>query len=69
MEIYVLLNQNYEGSETVCVSEDINKIHTSVCEDMDQNEDHPELEIWKNGEMIYAATGNDVLKMIVSKMK
>ena len=26
MKIYVLLKQGYEGSETICVSEDINKM-------------------------------------------
>ena len=51
MKIYVLLKQGYEGSETVCVSEDINKIRTSICEDFNPNEDYPELEIWRNGEM------------------
>lgn len=29
MKIYVLLKQEREGSKTVCVSEDINKIRTS----------------------------------------
>lgn len=69
MKIYVLLKQGYEGSNTVCVSEDINKIRTSFCEDLDQNEDYPELEIWNNGEMINGATGSDVLKMIASEIK
>jgi len=35
MKIYVLLRQDYEGSQTVCVSEDINKIRISICEDLD----------------------------------
>lgn len=30
MKIYVLLRQNYEGSDTVCVSVDINEISTSI---------------------------------------
>lgn len=69
MKIYVLLKQDYEGSNTVCVSEDINKIRTSICEDFDQNEDYPELEVWNNGEMINKTIGSDVLKMIGSEMK
>lgn len=48
MKIYVLLKQKYEGSDTVCVSENINKISTSICEDF-----YPEFEIWEDGEMIY----------------
>ena len=69
MKIYVLLKQDYDGSDTICVSEDINKIRTSICEDFDPNEDYPELEVWNYGEMIYRSTGNDVLKMIASEMK
>lgn len=68
MKIYVLLKQGYEGSETVCVSEDINKIRTSICEDFNPNEDYPELEIWKNGKMIYQTSGADVLKAISKDM-
>lgn len=63
MKIYVLLKQNYDGSDTICVSEDINKIRTSICEDFDPNEDYPELEVWNDGEMICRSTGSDVLKM------
>ena len=59
MKIYVLLRQTYEGSETVCVSVDINKIRTSICSDF-----CPELEIWENEKMIYQTSGNDVLKAI-----
>lgn len=65
MQIYVLLRQDYEGSETVCVSEDINKIHISICQDLDEQRDYMELEIWKNGEQIYRTTGSDVLKKVV----
>lgn len=64
MKIYVLL----KGSETICVSEDIDKILNSTCEDFDRedfDENYSELEIWKYGEMIYRTTGNDVLKKIV----
>lgn len=64
MKIYVLLKQGYEGSETVCVSEDINKIRTSICEDFDTKEDYPELEIWKDGKQIDFTSGSDVLKKI-----
>lgn len=59
MKIYVLLRKTCEGSETVCVSVDINKIRTSICEDF-----YPELEIWENEEMIYQASGGYVLKAI-----
>lgn len=68
MKIYVLLRQTYEGSETICVSEDINKIRKSICEDFDANEDYPVFEIWKNGEMIYQTSGSDVLKAISKEM-
>lgn len=68
MKIYVLLRQNYEGSDTVCVSADINEISTSICEDFDANEDYPVFEIWRNGEMIYQTSGSDVLKAISKEM-
>ena len=64
MKIYVLLKQGYEGNETVCVSEDINKIRTSICEDFDSQGDYPQLEIWKDGEQNYCTTGSDVLRII-----
>lgn len=66
MKIYVLLKQNYEGSDTVCVSENINKIRTSLCEI--DNDFYPEFEIWENGEIIYQASGNDVFKAIKSTL-
>lgn len=68
MKIYVLLRQKYEGSDTVCVSEDINKIRTSICKDFDVNEDYPKFEIWENEEMIYQTSGSDVLKAISKEM-
>ena len=68
MKIYVLLKQHYEDSETVCVSEDINKIRTSICEDFDVKEDYPELEIWEDGKMTYATTGNSVIKKILEEL-
>ena len=68
MKIYVLLKQKYDGNETICVSEDINKIHTSIYEDFDANEDYPVFEIWKSGEMIYQTSGSDVLKAISKEM-
>lgn len=63
MKIYVLLKQNYEGSDTVCVSENINKIRTSICKDF-----YPEFEIWEDGEIIYQISGSDVLKAISKEM-
>lgn len=68
MKIYVLLKQGREGSKTVCVSEDINKIRTSICEDFDANENYPELEIWKDGKHIYYTSGTDVLKKIAKEI-
>ncbi len=68
MKIYVLLKQKYEGSDTVCVSENINKIRTSICEDFDANEDYPEFEIWEDGRIIYQTSGSDVLKAISKEM-
>lgn len=63
MKIYVLLRQNYEGSDTVCVSADINEISTSICEDF-----YPELEIWEDGEEILNTSGSDVLKVIAKEL-
>lgn len=64
MKIYVLLRQNYEGSDTVCVSENINKIRTICeCEDF-----YLEFEIWEDGENIYQTSGSDVLKAISKEM-
>lgn len=63
MKIYVLLKQKYEGSDTVCGNENINKISTSICEDF-----YPEFEIWEDGEMIYQTSGDDVLKAISKEM-
>lgn len=68
MKIYVLLRQKYEGSDTVCVSEDINKIRTSICEDFNPNEDYLKLEIWENGEEIYQTSGSNVLKVIAKEI-
>ena len=68
MKIYVLSKQGYEGSEIVCVSEDINKIRTSICEDFDAKEDYPELEIWEDGKMTYDTSGNDVIKKIAEEL-
>ena len=68
MKIYVLSKQEYEGSEAVCVSEDINKIRTSICTDFDAGEDYPELEIWEDGKIIYYTSGNDVLKKISEEL-
>lgn len=65
MKIYVLLRQNYEGSDTVCVSENINKIRTSICECEDF---YLEFEIWEDGENIYQTSGSDVLKAISKEM-
>lgn len=69
VKIYVLLKQEYKTSETVCVSEDINKIRTSICEDFDVNEDYPVFEVWRDGENIYQTSGSDVLKAIAKEMR
>ena len=63
MKIYVLSRQKYEGSDTVCVSENINKVRKSICEDF-----YPEFEIWEDGEIIYQTSGRDVLKAISKEM-
>ena len=68
MKIYVLSKQGYEGDEAICVSEDINKIRTSICTDFDAKEDYPELEIWENGEMISNTSGNNVLNKIAEEL-
>ena len=64
MKIYILLKQKYKSNELLCVSEDINKIRTSICKDFDINEDYPIFEIWESGENIYKTSGSDVLKAI-----
>lgn len=69
MNIYVLLRQGCEDKETICVSEDINKIRTSICEDFNADEGYPVLEIWRNGENIYKTSGGDVLKVITKEMQ
>ena len=68
MKIYVLSKQGYEGSEIVCVSENINKIRTSICKDFDAKEDYPELEIWEDGWMTYSTIGDNVLKKISEEL-
>ncbi len=68
MKIYVLLKQGYDGNETICVSEDINKIRTSICEVFDVNEDYLVFEVWRYGENIYQTSGRDVLKAISKEM-
>lgn len=68
MKIYALLKQGYEGNETVCVSEDINKIRTSICGDFDAKEDYPELEIWEDGKVIDGTSGSNVLKKIAAEL-
>lgn len=70
MKIYVLLKQGqgHEGIKTICVSEDINKIRTSICKDFDANEDYPGLEIWEDGKHIYYTSGSDVLKKVAKEI-
>lgn len=68
MKIYILSKQKFCCRDTVCVSEDINKIRKSICEDLIPNEDYPELEIWKNEELILQTTGGDVLKKVASEI-
>lgn len=68
MKIYVLLKQNNDGSDTICVSENINTIRKSICEDIDAKEDYPELEIWEDGKMIYGTSGSDVLKKVAEEL-
>lgn len=68
MKIYMLSKQRYEGSEIVCICEDINKIRTSICTDFDAEEDYPELKIWKDGEMIYYTSGDNAFKKISKEL-
>lgn len=65
MEIYVLIQQDTKGSEKiVCVSEDANKIYKSIFVNINLDEGDPELEIWKDGHMIYGTKGKHVLEKI-----
>lgn len=68
MKIYILSNENYDRNGTVCVSEDINMIRTSICEDFNIQHDYPRLEIWENGKKISETTGNDVLRKVADEM-
>lgn len=69
MKIYVLLTRAYDWNKTVCVSEDVNKIRKSICEELDAMCDYPVLEIWENGKTISIVTGSDVLKKVADEMK
>ena len=68
MKIYVLLKDEQEGKETVCVSEDANKIRKFICENLDPNEDYPYLEIWENGINRLMTKGSYVLKVIAREL-
>lgn len=68
IKIYALSKKDYEGYETVCISENVNKIRTSICEEFNLDEDY-QLEIWKSGEMIDRVSGSDVLRKIAAEMK
>lgn len=68
MKIYVLMKQEYDHYETVCVSEDPKKIRTSICEDFDPEEDYPKLEIWEHGENIFEVSGSEVLKAVAKEI-
>lgn len=68
MKIYVLSTQEYDASENVCVSENIQDIRKSICEDLEQGFDYPELSIWENGELKYHTTGQEVLKKIAEEI-
>lgn len=68
IKIYVLSKQRYEGSEVVCVSEDINKIRTSICTDFDFKEDYSELEIWEDGKITYYTSGDNAFKKISKEL-
>ena len=66
MKIYVLSKKDAYGSEVVCVSEDAKEIRKSICEDLNANEDFPELTIWENGKQTFVTTGNDVLRKVAA---
>ena len=68
MKTYVLLKRGYFGMRTVIVSEDINKIHTSICTDFDVNKDYPKLEIWEDGKMTYYTSGDNAFKKISKEL-
>lgn len=69
MKIYVLFichcyEEGIIEEGIICVSEDINKIRISIYENFDIDEDYPRLEIWRYGENIYNASGDDVFEII-----
>ena len=68
MKIYILQKEEYGRKDNICVSEDINKIRTSICKDFNPNEDYPILEIWDESVLIYSASGPNVLKKISNEL-
>lgn len=68
MKIYILQKEESGRKDNICVSEDINKIRTSICKDFNPNEDYPILEIWDEEVLISSTTGSNVLKKISSEI-
>lgn len=68
MKLYVLSKKECNGNETVCVSEDINKIRTSICKDFNANADYLVFEVWEDGKIVYKTSGGNVLKAISKEM-
>lgn len=66
--IYVLINQEGTFNRNVCVSDDIQKIRKSLCNDFDQETDFPVLEIWNDGKLQSKVEGNPVLKAIADEI-
>ena len=68
MKIYVLMNENNNNFENICIDKDILKIKTSICKDLNQKKDYPKLEIWKDGKKIEEIFGSDVLKIVAREI-
>lgn len=68
MKIYILQKELYGRRYIICVSEDINKIRTRICEDFNPNEDYPILNIWDKEVLISSTAGFNVLKKISNEL-
>lgn len=64
---YVLLNKNPNKDIVICVSDDINKIFKSMCNDFKSDDDVPQFEIWENDERIDSVSGDGVLEKIITE--
>jgi len=63
MKIYVLLYKYYAISEIVLANTNVEEIKKKIS-DMCRNHEYPEVQVWKNGELVNKAEGNEALKLL-----